>query len=161
MASRTEIAKYRKENLLLKKRIEEKAGKTVEQLYVERANRVSDVIGLREPDRVSFSLFVEPHIYAGIPQSAAYYDPIAFKRVMRNIAVDLEPDMCNSGLPSSGAAMTEPDVKSRIWPGGPKPPDFEYQFVEGEYMKADEYDLFLNDPSSFMLRCYLPRVYGA
>ena len=28
-------------------------------------------------------------------------------------------------------------------------------------MKADEYDMFLNDPSGFMLRRYLPRVYGA
>ena len=28
-------------------------------------------------------------------------------------------------------------------------------------MKADEYDIFLNDPSGFMIRRYLPRVYGA
>lgn len=31
--------------------------------------------------------------------------------------------------------------------------------LEGEYMKEDEYDMFLDDPSGFMLRCYLPRVY--
>jgi hypothetical protein len=161
MASRTEIAKYRKENLLLKRQIEERTGKTVEQLYAERAKRVRDVIELREPDRVPFSFFVEPHTYAGIPKSAAYYDPITFKRTMRKIAVDLEPDMCEAGLPFSGAAMTELDVQNRIWPGGPKPPDFEYQFVEREYMKADEYDMFLNDPSGFMIRRYLPRVYGA
>ena len=35
-----------------------------------------------------------------------------------------------------------------------------HQFVEGEYMKEDEYDLFLNDTSDFLVRCYLPRVYG-
>jgi len=75
MTSRTEIAKYRKENLLLKKQIEERTGKTVEQLHAERAKRVRDVIELREPDRVPFSLFVEPHTYSGIPKSAAYYDP--------------------------------------------------------------------------------------
>ena len=27
-------------------------------------------------------------------------------------------------------------------------------------MKADEYDLLLNDTSDFLVRCYLPRVYG-
>ncbi|HTY63926.1 MAG TPA: hypothetical protein VMG30_16885 [Acidobacteriota bacterium] len=27
-------------------------------------------------------------------------------------------------------------------------------------MKADEYDMFLNDPSGFMIRRYLPRIYG-
>jgi hypothetical protein len=160
MKSRTEIAKYKKENLLLRKQIEERTGKTIEQLYTERAKRVRDVTELREPDHVPFSLFVEPHIYSEVPKSAAYYDPIAYKRVMRSIAVDLEPDMCNAGLPSSGEAMTELDVKNRVWPGGPKPPDFEYQFLEGEYMKADEYDMFLNDPSGFMICRYLPRIYG-
>jgi hypothetical protein len=28
-------------------------------------------------------------------------------------------------------------------------------------MKEDEYDMFLNDPSGFMIRRYLPRIYGA
>jgi hypothetical protein len=57
--------------------------------------------------------------------------------------------------------MTEMDIKNVIWPGGPKPDDYNYQFLEGEYMKEDEYDIFLNDPTGFMIRCYLPRVYGA
>jgi hypothetical protein len=56
MTFQTEIAKYRKENLLLKKEIEERTGKTVEQLYGERAKRVRDAIELREPDRVPFML---------------------------------------------------------------------------------------------------------
>jgi hypothetical protein len=131
MTPRSEIKKYQEENLALKKQIEERTGKTVGQLYAERAKRVKDVIELREPDRVPISFFVEPHAYAGIPKSAAYYDPLTFKRAIRQIAVDLEPDMSEAGLPSSGDAMTELDVTNRIWPGGPKPPDFEYQFIEG------------------------------
>jgi hypothetical protein len=47
-----------------------------------------------------------------------------------------------------------------VWPGGPKSDDYDYQFVEGEYMKTDEYDIFLNDPTGFMIRRYLPRIYG-
>ena len=161
MASRTEIAKYRKENLLLRKQIEERTGKTVEQLYGERAKRVRDVIELRMPDRVPLMVLVEAHSYSGIPNSASFYEPITLKRTMRKMAVDLEPDMSEPGFPSCGAAMTELDVQNCVWPGGPKPPDYEYQFIEGEYMKEDEYDMFLNDPSGFMLRCYLPRVYRA
>ena len=53
------------------------------------------------------------------------------------------------------------DVKNRLWPGGPLPPDYEYQFVEGKFMKDDEYDLFLSDPSDFIVRYYLPRMHGA
>ncbi len=161
MSSRAEVIKYQKENLLLKKQIEERAGKSVEQLYAERSKRVRDVIELRQPDRVPFFYFVDAHAYCGLPKSAAYYDPINFKRAMRQIAVDLEPDMCDCGLPACGDAMMELDVKTFVWPGGPRPPDFDYQFIEGEYMKEDEYDMFLNDPTGFMIRRYLPRVYGA
>lgn len=161
MASETEIAKYQKENLLLKKQVEERTGKTVDRLYEERAKRVRDVIELRKPDRVPFMVLVEPHHYSGIPKTAAFYDQITLKRTMRKMALDLEPDMGEPGFPSCGAAMDELDVQNFVWPGGPKPPDYEYQFIEGEYMKEDEYDMFLNDPSGFMIRRYLPRVYKA
>ncbi len=160
MATPTEIEKYQEENLLLKRQIEERTGKSVKQLYAERAKRVRDAIELRVPDRVPFSVLVEPHAYSGIPKSASYYDPIALKRTMRNMAVDLEPDMCEPGFPAPGAAMTELDIQNCVWPGGPKPDDYDYQFIEGEYMKEDEYDMFLNDPSGFVIRRYLPRIYG-
>ena len=61
---------------------------------------------------------------------------------------------------TSGTCWEILDVKNRLWPGGPLPPDYTFQFVEGEYMKADEYDLFLRDPSDFIIRYYLPRIYG-
>ena len=80
MTSPAEILKYQEENLLLKKQIEERTGKTVEQLYAERSRRVRDAIELRVPDRVPFSVLIEPHAYSGIPNSAAYYDPITLKR---------------------------------------------------------------------------------
>jgi hypothetical protein len=35
---------------------------------------------------------------------------------------------------------------------GPLPPDYGYQAVEGEYMNAGENDMFLNDPTGFMIR---------
>jgi hypothetical protein len=155
-----ETRKYMEENLLLKKQIEERTGKTVEQLYDERNKRVRDAIELKEPDRVPFSLIIDAHAYAGIPNSASYYDPIAMKRAMRQAAVDLEPDMAEGGFPACGDAMTELQVKNVLWPGGPLPSAYGMQAVEGEYMKADEYDMFLNDPTGFMIRRYLPRIYG-
>ena len=35
-----------------------------------------------------------------------------------------------------------------------------FQFVEAEYMRADEYDAFIRDPSDFWLRSYFPRAYS-
>jgi hypothetical protein len=160
MTPRAEIKKYQAEQALLKKQIEEKTGKTTQQLYAERAKRVKDTIEQKIPDRVPFSILIETQVYSGIPNSAAYYDPMAVKRAMRQAAVDLEPDMAEPGFPGCGPAMTELDVKNCLWPGGPVPDDYEYQYIEGEYMKADEYDMFLNDPTGFLIRFYLPRIYG-
>jgi hypothetical protein len=155
MTSQAETKKYIEENLLLKKQIEEKTGKTIEQLYNERNKRVLDAIELKKPDRVPFSFIIEVQSYAGIPNSASYYDPITMKRAMRRAAVELEPDMAEGGFPACGDAMTELDIKNFSWPGGPLPPENTLQAVEGEYMKADEYDI-----TGFMLRRYVPRIYG-
>ncbi len=161
MSSPTEGKRYQEETLALKKQIEERTGKAVDELYDERNKRVRDAIELRTPDRVPFSVLVEVQSFAGVPNSASYYDQFTMRRAMRQAAVDLEPDMAEAGFPSCGAAMTEMDVKNVLWPGGPLPPSSGMQAVEGEYMKADEYDMFLNDPTGFVIRRYLPRIYGA
>lgn len=160
MISQVSSEQYQRENFILKEQIEKQTGKTTEQLYREREKRARDVIELKEPDRVPFFVTLNVHAYTGIHNSAAYYDPFGWKVAMRKIAVDLEPDMCDAGLPASGTAWETLDIKNRLWPGGPLPPDYEFQFVEGEWMKEDEYDMFLSDPSGFMIHRYLPRVYG-
>jgi len=161
MLNSVSLDQYMKELQATRAEIESRTGKTTEQLYDERDKRVADAIELRIPDRAPFSININVQSYTGVPNSAAYYDPIGWKIAVRKITLDFEPDMCDAGLPNSGAAMKALDVKNRLWPGGPIPPHYEYQFVEGEYMKEDEYDMFLTDPTGFMVRCYLPRVYGA
>ena len=52
------------------------------------------------------------------------------------------------------------DFKQLRWAGHGLGPNSAYQFVEGEYMKADEYEWFFDDPSDFMIRRYLPRICG-
>ncbi len=161
MSSLSEIEKYQQENQVIKKQIEERAGKTIEQLYAERNARCRAVVELEKPDRVPFFFLVDMQSFAGVPNAASYYDPLKMKRAMRQAALELEPDMAEGGFPSCGEAMTELDVKNVLWPGGPLPADAGMQAVEGEYMKADEYDLFINDPTGFVIRRFLPRVYGA
>jgi hypothetical protein len=46
------------------------------------------------------------------------------------------------------------------WPGGDLPDDAAFQFVEDEYLKADEYDQFLADPSGTTLNTIFPRIAG-
>ena len=150
---------YYEEQKRIKEEIERKHGKTTEQLYEEREKRVRDAIELKEPDRIPLSINADPSNYTNIQRSAAYYDPIGWKRATRQVIVDFEPDVCNAGLPTSGNALEALGVTNRLWPGGPLPPDYEYQFIEVEFMKEDEYDIFLTDPTDFMIRYYLPRMY--
>ena len=153
------VKEYEKEQQSLKKEIERRTGRTCELLYEEREKRVRDVIELKVPDRIPLTIDVKISTYTGVPNSAAYYDPVNFKRAMRKITLDFEPDMCNAGLPTSGNALEALGVTNRLWPGGPLPPDYDYQFIEGEYMKEDEYDIFFKDPSDFLIRYFLPRMY--
>jgi hypothetical protein len=143
--------------------IERKYGKTPGQLFEERDKRVRDAIALREPDRVPVVLGegVFAAKYAGLPLSSMYYDIGAYREACRKLVLDFEPDLCQGGVNStSGQALTFLDTRFQRWPGGNLPPNVPYQFVEGEYMKVEEYDLFLNDPSDFTLRFYLPRLFG-
>jgi hypothetical protein len=44
------------------------------------------------------------------------------------------------------------------WPGDGLPPDRPFQFVEREYLLAEEYDAFLANPDDFTLRVLWPRM---
>lgn len=146
----------------LKEQIEKKHGKTVEQLYEEREKRVRDAIELRVPDRVPVTVGtgVFAARYAGLTASVMYYDHAAYREACKKVLLDFEPDTGAATMATnSGLVMEILDTRHQRWPGGNLPANIPYQFVEGEYMKQDEYDLFLNDPSDFIMRTYLPRIY--
>jgi uroporphyrinogen-III decarboxylase len=63
--------------------------------------------------------------------------------------------------PTPGKVFDILDYKLYRWPGHGVSPDTLYQCVEAEYMKADEYDLLIDDPTDFWLKVYLPRACGA
>ena len=50
------------------------------------------------------------------------------------------------------------DYKLYDWPGHGVPDDASYQYNEREWMKDDEYDLLINDPSNYWQRFYVPRM---
>jgi hypothetical protein len=138
------------------------AGKTPQQLYNERLKRVEDAIQLKIPDRVpvSLSLGYFPAKYTGITCRDAFYNPAKWKEACIKTVVDFAPDAYIGMGSDSGYAMEALDFKQMVWPGHGTSPNHTHQFVEGEYMKADEYDAFLADPTGFILNTYLPRVCG-
>ena len=146
----------------LRQEIEKKHGKTPEQLFEEREKRVRDAIALREPDRVPVDVRMTyfPAKHLGIPISTAYYDAAAWRRAMIKTVVDFEPDLYSSASGNSpGRALDILGPTQMKWPGGPLPPNVSHQAIDVECMKAEEYDLFLEDPTDFTLRYILPRAY--
>jgi hypothetical protein len=152
---------YAQEIQALREQIQQESGKTPEQLYEEREKRIRDAIYLKQPDRIPLFIFGNPRAHYNLPNSAAYYDPSAWRKALIKEVLNLEPDMASGSFSTSGETLSLLDVRNKRWPGGPLPPDYEYQAVEGEWMKEDEYDIFLKDPSDFIIRYYLPRLYGS
>jgi uroporphyrinogen-III decarboxylase len=138
----------------------ENAGK----LYNEREKRVTDTIELRKPDRVPiivrFHFF--PARYSGATAEQLMYDPEKTEATYWKAIRDFEPDMIQNPFERFlGPLLDALDCKQARWPGRNLPSHLPYQYVEQEYMSADEYDHFLADPSDFIVRRLWPRIFGA
>ncbi len=134
------------------------------EAYRARLTRIVDAVSLKEPDRVPCILPAGqfPAYYAGITVRTAMYDYPEMKRAWLKFLHEFDADTYSAPGVSSGWMNEILKVKSMKWPGHGLPDDAPmHQFVEGEYMKAEEYDLLVKDPSDYCLRYYLPRTTGA
>jgi len=134
------------------------------ETYLARLTRIIAALKMQEADRVPCLLPAGqfPAYYAGIDTRTAMYDYQAMKRAWLKFMYDFDGDtFAGAGL-GSGIVNEILRVKSMKWPGHGLPADATMgQFVEGEYMKADESDLLIDDPSDYCFRYYLPRSTGA
>ncbi len=139
--------------------------KTPEELYREREQRVLDAISLKIPDRIPVMFFFGffPAKYAGFTVQEVMYDPEKLWKSEEKALSDFPMDMAHNPFPLRflGPLLETLDFKALVWPGHGLSSNDTYQFVEGEYMKAEEYDHFLLDPTDFMVRRFWPRIYGA
>ena len=134
-----------------------------EQRYKTRAQRVVDALQLKAPDRVPVRLSggYFPASYADISGRQLIYDAakitMAFTKILRNFDADLISPI----PPVPGSALEALEFKMYKWPGyGLEDNVLSHQYEESEYMKADEYDDLIEDPTDFWLRKYLPRIFG-
>jgi hypothetical protein len=158
--SRKEAVAYDRK---LREEVEKKHGKPVEELYREREKRLYDAFTLKVPDRVPviFGGTYAACKYVGIPFSSVYYDAPAWKSAFKRMMVDFEPDGYGTITSGAGSALDILDSNYNWHPGGKLPPDVPHQVYEQEFMKADEYDKFLFDPSDYIIRYWLPRMYNS
>ncbi|HEX9075162.1 MAG TPA: uroporphyrinogen decarboxylase family protein [Anaerolineae bacterium] len=134
--------------------------KTPEELHTERKQRILDAAALKRPDRIPIML---PFGYmlarlGGITVHELENDPARSQAILEQAAQRYGADMVGGNAASSVPSTLVGDRTTK-WSGKDLPATQPFQYVEGEYMKADEYDSFLNDPSDFAIRTYLPRVF--
>jgi uroporphyrinogen-III decarboxylase len=134
--------------------------------YRVRAQRLVDVYNVKEPDRIPINLPVGnlPYMNYGINLRTAMYDHekavAACKKFNEEYSEELE--YWANPMVTPGRVLDLLGYKLYSWPGHGLGENVSIvQFLEAEYMKADEYDAFILDPSDFWIRTYMPRVFGA
>jgi hypothetical protein len=138
-------------------------GKSNDELYQERLQRVKDVVALKVPDLVPIVSPVQAftYWYAGVTLKDAMYDYEVARNAARKFCLDFQPDLdFGPVLMYPAKVMDILGLQWFRWPGHGISENAMYQFIEGEYMKEDEYDEFIYDPGHFMMTKWIPRSFG-
>jgi hypothetical protein len=139
------------------------ASKTAETNYKKRVTRLMKAMSCEVPDQVPCLLPSFPLYYSGITLYEAMHDNQKAIAAARKWFKDFPDTDTFSGGGSMSARGSEIlDSQSMRWPGRGMPKDASLpNFVEGEYMKEDEYDHLIKYPGDWCFRRYLPRQLGA
>lgn len=134
---------------------------TGEALYAEKSKRIMDAVGLRQTDRVPTTFYATFWLakYGGVTYRDLFYKYDLSCDLMRKAVLELDPDSYNSPfLTMMGPSLEIAGYKQLQWPGHGVGDNHAYQYLDKEYMTADEYDEFIFDPTGYYLSKYLPRV---
>ncbi len=135
-----------------------------EQKYQETTQIIKDAIQLKKtPKRVPIapSTGYFPLEYSGISPYEAMYDQEKSIKAALKFYEDFEQDLFIGPPGMSGRVLDILDLQMYQWPGHGVSKDREFQYVEGEYMRADEYQDLIDDPTGWFLTAYFPRVFGS
>ena len=152
-----------------------------EEIYARRKERLDRASILKEPDRVpvlgNFGYFSAS--YSGITHHEFLFDYEKASNAVIKTAVDFGCDTAGGisrlgALPFTLAFLKEYDglfpgwvngpihdvlgVRYARFPGRELSEDAPFQFIGEEYMKVDEYDELIEDPSRFLAGKLIPRT---
>jgi len=141
------------------------ASREVAETFQRRAQRWMDIIALKEPDRVPALLVAEGAVaqYAGITQADIFYSPDKLAQASLKFQKDFQPDYSMTLFPMSGRTLDLIGYKLAHWPGSSRPDalpeNIHFQYAEGEYMPAEDYDKLIANPEGYMLRSFIPKAF--
>ena len=136
------------------------------QLIKERTQRVRDAVALKEPDRVPITPFTDiffASLQAGMTHKEAMYKGRKYcnasLKVFSRYDWDLYPTVLFPGLGKLNDLIGNEAIK---WAGAADP-NFRlgdhqpYQYIEKEWMNAEDYEKLLQDPTGYLLRNVMTR----
>lgn len=133
--------------------------------YDARWKRVLDCVALKQADRMPIALYPMFWLarYGEISYKQLMYDYAKTRELGERAVLELDPDIYSPTVMNAalGPALDAIGFKQVQWPGHGVGDNQPYQYLDREYMKAEEYDEFLFDPTGFYLKKYLPRVASA
>lgn len=142
-----------------------------EENFDQRARRIIDAFCGEIPDRMPISIDAEftPLHYTDTSLKEAMYDYEKAYRAWKKTIQDFKWDAVFPPFTYSGKVMEILGYNQLCWPGFGVDEDASiYQFLEPgkkledkegyEPMSPEDYDLFLNDPSDYIIRKYLPKI---
>ena len=135
------------------------------ELYAERFNRFVTALRNGTPDKVPIRPFAAEFTatYTGLSCQDVTHDYELAFQAMRRCASDFDWDAVPANMVYVWTGLTQAiGLKYYATPGIEISPNTAFQFLEppdGEaFMKADEYDELIADPTAFLLNTWLPRV---
>ena len=130
--------------------------------YQAREKRVNDAVSLQKPDRVPLVIMDGDLLLAqtGITCAEVNYDlERASKVLLEQFGKYYNQDMMSLFAYFPGQLGEIFGIKSMKWAGFHQGvQEYPLQFVEKEYMLADEYDQILKNPGDFVIRTLWPRM---
>jgi len=134
-------------------------------LYDQKVKRIEESIALRRPDRIPTAYMATFWLakYGDVSHRELMYDTAKGEEILFQSLQDLDPDVymlphLNTFI---GPVMEKLGFKQLQWPGHGVGEHQPYQYLDREYMKPEEFDEFIADPTGFYLAKYLPRVASA
>jgi hypothetical protein len=136
---------------------------TPQELYAQRERRFNDIVALRKPDRIPV-MPLTVHNFAtrikGISNKQAGHDHQARWTATKEAALHYGWNFAPTNDVLASDFFASVGNRQMMWAGDGLADEAPHQWVEAEYMKADEVDDFLADPSGFTLTKILPRMAG-
>lgn len=134
----------------------------IKTLFEERLKRYQAAISLKIPDRIPISAgsnyFAE--VYGGFNHQQFIYDSNTWIEADKKFIQDFpEVDTMRSGR-FWGPLHDTVGWNMYKLPGRDISPEVQFQFVEGERMRSDEYDLLIKSPIEFIFDRFFPRAFN-